>query len=580
MNEIGILKKRIERERLARKQAEAILETKALELFHTNEKLKKLNENLEQTITQRTEELNKAKLTAEQSQRAEQQFLANMSHEIRTPMNAVIGMTHLLNETPLTPIQKEYVSSLQFSADNLMGLINNILDLSKIEAGELNFEEEPFNLNKLMLGLHKAYELKLKNQAVLVTLDFDPAIQHMILGDSTRLNQILNNLLSNAGKFTQQGAINIRVLLLKKETNRYWIEFQIQDSGIGIPKEKVNLIFQNFKQADTDVSRKYGGTGLGLTIVKELVELQGGIIKVESTLGEGSTFKVLLPLSFTDIKAGEEEEKTKEDRAIKESFLKELVLLVVEDNEMNQKLITKILEIWGVTFELCINGKEAINLTTQKRYDMILMDINMPIIDGVEATNLIRKDEQNLNHNTPIIAMTAAALLEEKNKALQAGMNDYITKPFSPNILLDKIYYLMNKESKILEKNIPEVESEFTSTPTFDLEYLYNFSNGDQKFVEDMVQTFLKEIPIALEVLQTGIIEKDWKTVHNTAHRLKPNFMMLGMKHQQRQSETIEQMIKKDKIDKVKFDLLTKQIKEAVASVFPLLNQQLQRQLQ
>jgi len=221
MNEVAILKKRIERERLARKQAEAILENKALELYNTNEKLKKLNENLEQTITQRTEELNKAKLTAEQSQKAEQQFLANMSHEIRTPMNAVIGMTHLLNETPLTPIQKEYVNSLQFSADNLMGLINNILDLSKIEAGELNFEEEPFNLNKLMLGLHKAYELKLKNQPVLVSLDFDPAIQNMILGDSTRLNQILNNLLSNAGKFTQQGTINIRVISNTRFRNRH-----------------------------------------------------------------------------------------------------------------------------------------------------------------------------------------------------------------------------------------------------------------------------------------------------------------------------------------------------------------------
>ncbi len=577
MNEVGILKKRIERERLARKQAEAILEHKALELFHTNEKLKKLNENLEQTITERTEELNKAKITAEQAQRAEQQFLANMSHEIRTPMNAVIGMTHLLNETTLTSIQKEYVSSLQFSADNLMGLINNILDLSKIEAGELKFEEEPFNLNKMMFGLHKAYELKLKNQAVHVLLDFDPAIQNMILGDATRLNQILNNLLSNASKFTQQGAINIRVLLLKKERHKYWVEFQIQDSGIGIPKEKVNLIFQNFKQADTNISKEYGGTGLGLTIVKELVELQGGIIKVESTLGEGSIFKVLLPLPFTTIKAGEEEEeKNKEDRALKETFLKKLHLLVVEDNEMNQKLITKILEIWAVTFDLSINGRKAITLTNQKRYDLILMDINMPILDGVEATTLIRGDKHNLNHSTPIIAMTAAALLEEKNKALQAGMNDYITKPFSPNILLDKIYYLMNKKSQKPEPFLPEVDNELTSTPTFDLEYLCNFSNGDQNFVNDMVQTFLKEIPIALEVLQTGIIKKDWKTVHNTAHRLKPNFMMLGMKKQQLQAETIEQMIKKDKIDSVKFDSLTKQIKEAVTIVFPLLDQQIQ----
>ena len=577
MNEIAVLKKRVERERLARKQAEAILENKALELFNTNEKLKKLNENLEQTIAQRTEELNKAKLTAEQSQRAEQQFLANMSHEIRTPMNAVIGMTHLLYETSLTPVQKDYVNSLQFSADNLMGLINNILDLSKIEAGELKFEEEPFNLHKLMIGLHRAYALKLKNQPILVTLDFDPAIQNMILGDSTRLNQILNNLLSNAGKFTQHGAINLRVLLLKKETHKYWIEFQIQDSGIGIPTDKVDLIFQNFKQADTNISRKYGGTGLGLTIVKELVELQGGLIKVESNLGEGSNFKVLLPLPYTATKAGEEEEKNKENRVLKEYFLKKLLLLVVEDNEMNQKLITKILEIWDVRFDLCRNGMEAINLTKTKQYDMILMDINMPILDGVEATNIIRKDPSNINHKTPIMAMTAAALLEEKNKALQAGMNDYITKPFSPNILLDKIYYLMNKESQKPETAIPEVENKHSITPSFNLEYLYNFSNGDEQFVKDMVHTFLKEIPNALEVLETAIVDKDWKIVHNTAHRLKPNFMMLGMKNQQLQSETIEQMIKKEKINKTKFEFLTKQIKDAVLVVFPLLNQHIQK---
>jgi len=244
-------KRRLERERLARKHAESILEAKALELYHANEELRQLNENLEQKIAQRTVELEKAKIAAEQAQQAK-----------------------------LTKNQNEYLDALRFSADSLMGLINNILDLSKIEAGELEFEEKPFHLQVLLKELQRTFQFKVKDKPIQVKLDFDKRIKHLVVGDPTRLNQILTNLLGNACKFTQRGTILINAKLAELKDQAYLITFQVQDTGIGIPADKLELIFQNFKQADVKIARKYGGTGLGLTIVKELIEMQGGTIQV------------------------------------------------------------------------------------------------------------------------------------------------------------------------------------------------------------------------------------------------------------------------------------------------------------
>jgi len=303
MNEINVLKRRILRERMARKEAESILELKALELYEANEGLRQLNESLEQKVALRTQELAKAKVTAEQAQKAEQQFLANMSHEIRTPMNAVIGMTHLLYETSLSETQKEYVDALRFSADSLMGLINNILDLSKIEAGKLDFEERSFNLEQMLKGLQRTFQFKVKEKPVSVDIAMDERIANLMIGDPIRLNQILTNLLGNASKFTNNGTIGVKAILREQVEEKYWIEFQVHDTGIGIPKDKLEVIFENFKQADIKVTRKYGGTGLGLTIVKELVEIQGGTIKAESNPNQGSVFKVILPFGNSGVKA-------------------------------------------------------------------------------------------------------------------------------------------------------------------------------------------------------------------------------------------------------------------------------------
>ena len=702
MEEINVLKRRILRERMARKEAEAILEKKALELYEANEELRKLNESLEQKVAKRTQdlrrseekyrgiiegmelgllevdlnhniiraydwfadmtgydvnelvgqnakavftpdgvfeevvkeeyqkrergqagvyeiqmkkkdgsliwvlisgapilnedgvivgslgihyditarkvleqELAKAKVTAEQAQKAEQQFLANMSHEIRTPMNAVIGMTHLLYETSLNESQKEYIDALRFSADSLMGLINNILDLSKIEAGELEFEERSFNLAQMLKGLQRTFQFKVKHKSVSVDMAIDEQISNLMIGDPTRLNQILTNLLGNASKFTQHGTIGVKAFLKVEKEGKYWIEFQVHDTGIGIPANKLELIFENFKQADTKITRKYGGTGLGLAIVKELVEIQGGTIKAESKPNHGSVFKVVLPFGNSGIKAIEKPKVYEKNHLQLKEFLKKQYILVVEDNDMNQKLITKILDIWECTFDLAVDGKEALDFTLNHKYDLVLMDIHMPEMDGVEATKAIRNSLSNPNRQVPIIAMTAAALLDEKNRALAAGMNDYLTKPFSPDLLLDKIGKTIGFYPQEELEVPPKPPSNNPEQPSINFNYLYEFSNGDRLFVKDMVETFLKESPKAFEELQYAFKRKNWDIVYKRTHSLKPNFMMLGMKAQQETAAQIEKLIKKEEYQEETLLSLINGLETAVELAYPILQQKL-----
>lgn len=389
---------------------------------------------IESDITEMTrfrEELVQAKQIAEKAQEAEKTFLTNMSHEIRTPLNAIIGMASLLKTTQTNAEQKDYIDTLDESSRFLLRLISDILDLSKIEAGKIEVKKSDFDLIKLLKTIQQTFLLKAKAKGVKVKLMIDSSIPQCIYGDEVLFQQVLNNLISNAEKFTEKGSVKIIVELDDDQKN---LVFQIQDTGRGISQKDQEQLFQKFKQADNSQTNEKG-TGLGLCITKEIVELLGGQIMLESTLGQGTTFSFLIPY-----------EKTRN------SILQKVVnkmpqgypinttkkILIVEDNLINQKYITRLMEKLHIEYDVANNGKEALEKSKDNEYGLIFMDIQMPILDGYEATKMIRSSA-NKNKQTPIIALTASAMLDQKNKALDLGMNDFLTKPFTPEQLKEKL---------------------------------------------------------------------------------------------------------------------------------------------
>lgn len=520
------------------------------------------------------QELISAKQAAEQAQLAEQQFLANMSHEIRTPMNAVIGMTHLLYETNPTEAQKEYLDSLRFSADSLMGIISNILDLSKIEANEIEFEKRTFNLLELLKSLQQTFQFKVREKPISVVLEVDPKIKNHLIGDSIRLNQILTNLLGNASKFTKKGTIGVNAKLVAATAGKYIIQFQVHDTGIGIAPENIDKIFENFKQADVKITRKFGGTGLGLTIVKQLVELQGGTIEVESKAGNGSIFNITIPFENSGVLQTEVSVKEDTHHLISKA-LEETNLLIVEDNPMNQKLIIKILELWNCPFDIVSDGFMAIEKTLKKKYDIILMDIHMPDLDGCETTKQIRSNPNNINKDTTIVALTAAALLDEKNRALESGMNDFLTKPFSPKQLKKHLGKWLNLHLEDQDDNSYDQYSR-NEIVKLDFTYLLESCHGDHGFVKEMIEIFLQEIPIAMSHLGKASEEKNWIKIAEITHRIKTNFMMVGLNVQKETALEIEKAIKTNNFIESEIEAKIRQLKSDSKLAYPLLKKELE----
>jgi signal transduction histidine kinase len=389
-----------------------------------------------------------AKDQAMASERFKQQFLANMSHEIRTPMNSVIGITHLLLRSELNEQQHRYISMIKAASEQLMSIINDILDISKIEAGKMTFEKIPFSIEQVCTNVRNILAMKADEKGLELKLNIHPEVPDSIIGDPSRLTQILINLAGNSIKFTDKGFVEIKSEIVLKSNNSVDIEFSVTDTGIGIAKDKLSSIFESFTQAENETSRKYGGTGLGLTISKQLVELQGGHIGLESKLGVGTRF-------FFNIAYGIDS-KTHEVKIIQtnENNYKEILensrILLVEDNEFN-KIVAEdtIMEyLQGITLDHASNGLEALNMVVSGYYDVVLMDIQMPEMDGYEATQKIRQLENEKRH-TPIMAMTANATPEEIEKCYLSGVDDYISKPFVPEELFKKMAELRKKKENL-----------------------------------------------------------------------------------------------------------------------------------
>lgn len=470
-----------------------------------------LNKGRQQT--KMIEALNEAEKRNREAAILKEQFLANMSHEIRTPINAILGFTNLLKRTDLSPEQKQFVKNIHSSGENLLVIINDILDLSKIESGMIHFEKNEFSLRSLISSVSSMFSEKVRQKKLRLTNNIEGDVPDHLLGDPVRLTQILTNLLSNAVKFTQSGEIQLLVNTIAKKGDKVRLQFIVADTGIGISSDKQHAIFERFHQAEAETTRRYGGTGLGLSIVRELVERQGGHIKLQSEPGKGSKFiielvyEVLPPHTVLQESRGHD---------ITLSSLDKIRLLIAEDNDMNQQLIEFLMKKWHIHYDLVSNGKEAVEAAWKQPYSLILMDIQMPEMDGYNATEIIRKE---MGLEVPIIAMTAHAMAGEKEKCIRLGMNDYISKPIKEDIL----YGLIRQYA------MPKDEPDEEATPMISLQYLHELSGNDAEFEKQILQQFVLQTPKELSELEKAIHQNDPQQIKRIAHSLKSTVGYVGM---------------------------------------------------
>jgi len=490
--------------------------------------------------------------TAENAVKAKQQFLSNMSHEIRTPMNAIIGFTKVLLKTDLSAKQREYLTAIKMSGDALIVLINDILDLAKVDAGKMIFEQIPFTMALSISAMIHLFEAKIQEKNLALVIEYDKTIPAVLVGDPVRLHQIILNLVSNAVKFTTRGTITIIVKMLSQDAEKATIGFTVTDTGIGIKEDKIAHIFENFQQATSGTSRLYGGTGLGLAIVKQLVESQGGSIHVKSTPDVGSAFSFSLGFLKTNVAAESDPETVAPD-----TESRNIKVLVVEDIPLNQLLMSTLLDDFGFERDIAANGRIAIEKLKDKNYDIILMDLQMPEMNGFEATEFIRS---SLNSDIPIIALTADVTTVDLAKCKSVGMNDYIAKPVDERLLYSKIVSLVTNPASRKSTLKCELES---SNPLkqscIDLDYLIHRTKSNPKLMMEMISLYLVQTPPLINAMKKGLEDKDWHSLYTAVHKMIPSFSIVGINvdfenmakkvqdyaSTQKQSEGISEMVLK-----------------------------------
>lgn len=490
-----------------------------------------------------------------------EQFLANMSHEIRTPMNSILGFTNLLKRTPLTQEQRDYIKNIHSAGENLLALVNDILDLSKIEAGMMHLEEVRFSLHSLISSVGAMFTEKIKQKHLHLYVNIDKEVPDILQGDAVRLTQIIVNLLSNAIKFTNKGHISINVHLLDSNEEQVGIQIVVADTGIGIAPEKQKNIFERFQQAEAETTRRFGGTGLGLAIVKQLVELQKGKIALTSESGKGTKFIVDLNYKLPDVEQLYSEAIAAEAEPVS---LQKIKALIAEDNVMNQQLIAHLMKSWSIDFTMVSDGAEAIRELKKEHYSILLMDIQMPIMDGYTATSIIRNE---MKMDVPIIAMTAHAMTGEKEKCLQLGMNDYVSKPIKETVLYNLIARHAQNTPENPDRNLQHI----------DLDYLHQLSGNDRDFESQILQQFIVQVPEELQQLQEAVSNNHYNEIRRVAHSLKSTVGYVGLAEELHPPlHRVEKAAEKEEAVMMQNDLqyITEKCQKALAEVEGLLHQQ------
>lgn len=485
-------------------------------------------------VKNQIELVKKEKEVAEKTAQLKQQFMANMSHEIRTPMNAIVGLANLLIKKNPTDEQLKYLTAIKKSADNLLVIINDILDLSKIEAGKVVLEKIPFLVKNTVEEIYNTLFLRAEEKNLSMKVEMIQVQEEYVLGDPTRLSQILINLLGNSIKFTETGYVKLKVSQEEDSEEHVTLRFDVIDTGIGIAEDYVKKIFESFTQAGTDIARKYGGTGLGLTISKELTDLMGGRIEVQSELGKGTTFSVIIPFP----KAKDVVDKKEEKEEIDIEILSNLKILLVEDNEFNVMVAEETFHelLPNVQIRHAENGKKAIEMLEENAdVDVIFMDIQMPVMNGVEATEVIRKHSNTHIRNMKIIALTANAFEEDIRKYFRIGMNGYVTKPFRHEELLKELSQVLHsvdrqeKDENSKTENSVSIQAKPIPDIITNMDFLNGLTKGNEEKINKYKSMFLLNAPKLLNDIKTGIENDDYELVKIAAHSLKPQLGYMGV---------------------------------------------------